>query len=122
MRSVSLCLFAAVLALTGCRDYVVNPVEPVPAPADDVRRAYIKGPGELEVGTEAEYKAELFQNVRYDWRLRGPVTLEATDDGTRYLPSRATLPGVATLEVLVFDHETGDLVARGDREIRVTTL
>ena len=122
MRFASLCLLATVLALTGCRDYVVNPIEPVAEPAADVRRAYIKGPGELPVGTEAEYKAELFQNVRYDWRLRGPVTLEAIDDGTRFLAGRATLPGVATLEVLVFDNETGDLVARGDREISVTTL
>ena len=122
MRFASLCLLATVLSLTGCRDYVVNPIEPVVEPAADVRRAYIKGPGELPVGTEAEYKAELFQNVRYDWRLSGPVTLEAIDDGTRFLAGRATLPGVATLEVLVFDNETGDLVARGDREISVPTL
>lgn len=119
MRSLSLCLFALALCLTGCRDYVVNPVETV-VPLSDVRNAYIKGPAELPVGTETQYKAELFQQVRYDWRLQGPVTLESDDDGTRYLNSRATLAGTATLEVLVYDGASGDLIARGQRQIEVT--
>lgn len=120
MRCLAVSALAVVFALTGCRDYVVNPVQP-PAPAEVVGNAYIKGPSELRVGAETQYKAERFENARYDWRLQGPVTLESEDVGTRYLDSRATLAGVAQLEVLVFDADSGELIARGTRDVEVTS-
>ena len=110
---------AALVLLTGCREYVVDQAPPVQPLGDETRSAYIKGPSELALGQAVQFKAERFENARYDWRLRGPVTLESLDDGTRYHRGRAAERGASVVEVLVFGAD-GEFIARGEQPVRVT--
>ncbi|HYE95651.1 MAG TPA: hypothetical protein VD962_05545 [Rubricoccaceae bacterium] len=118
-------LFLLVLALLagGCRESLVD-VNPGPGPSgippSTTDPLYLKGPGTLVVGDEANYRGQSHHDAaQYRWIVSGSGVLQGDfNSGTRFLSARAVDDGEITLVVHALDAE-GRLVGEGERTIQI---
>ena len=126
MRIALAAAFVA-FALTGCRDYIVEPPQPAPPPAQpgeptsEAPPLALKGPSFMYVDRVGQYKAEAVSGaVTYEFDLRGPYVLLLRDDNDtdRFLNTRALESGRATLTATARDADNR-IIAYAEREIEV---
>lgn len=113
-----LSLAVLLLALTGCREYVVDPEPLVLAPPPRVPAVLLKGPETTRVGDPYVYKVDGQNEVRYEWSVQGPAGLSGDGDGTRFFTGTALATGSASVRVYLRDY-SGEIVGYGERAVEV---
>ncbi|NNF57497.1 MAG: hypothetical protein HKN04_04580 [Rhodothermaceae bacterium] len=116
-------LIAGGLALTGCRDALVDPVTPVVPPAPptgDLQSMYVKGPSDIGVGDVARYKGELLHNASfYEWGLAGSASASSTDPANlREFGLTAQSPGALLVYFNAYN-ANGQRIGYGERTILI---
>lgn len=119
---------ALLFVLTGCREEIasVDPITNDDPPTSEVQSLYMKGPGEIAVGSNTRYRAELLLDDNldvYEWGVIGDGRISAYPSDPsgldRIVQVQALEAGTVTLYARAFSSE-GETIGYSQRTIQIT--